>query len=62
MLNGKDLRKLVVPLSALIVFVFRYFNKDIDQEVVQSVLDGILLILITAGILQNPDKQQQNEE
>lgn len=62
MLNGKDMRKLVVPMAALIVFAFQHFGKDVDQAVVENVLDGVLMILIALGILQNPDKQQQNEE
>lgn len=61
MLNGKDLRKLVVPLAALVVFAFQSFGKDVDQSVVEDVLNGILVILIALGIIQNPDKQANNE-
>lgn len=61
MLNGKDLRKLVVPLAALIVFAIQSFGKDVDQSVVEDVLNGILVILIALGILQNPDKPNNQQ-
>lgn len=62
MLNSKDMRKLVVPLAALIVLAFQHFaHVEIDQTVVENVLDGILMILIALGIFQNPDKQPNDQ-
>ncbi len=50
-------KQLIAPIVALIVlFVKESFGVDVQSEVVDTVLNGILAVITLAGIFMNPKR------